>query len=248
MPAVGLPLLHEEEVEGVVASVFVDIRARMPFVPALFKALAHDPEALVTAWLQARAIYDDPRSSSATDAIRRSAQVNLPYRSSHRVRQAVAPFTAELPSMLLIVTSLQLAVSGAIERRPMPEPNLPDPAHVPEPEFPDRAEHELFAEICAVYGTQHLPSIFRTLAANGVLEEVWNAVGPFLASRNGADAVASVASEADRRARAMPEAAFFHLERARLTLDQFSRALPRNLIIAVACSEHRRSETPAYPA
>src|SRR5207245_2351336 len=58
MPPTGLPLLHEEEVDGVVASVFVDIRARMPFVPALFKALAADPKALVAAWLQARAIYE----------------------------------------------------------------------------------------------------------------------------------------------------------------------------------------------
>ena len=65
MRSIGLPLLHEEEVEGVVSSVFVDIRARMPFVPALFKALAADPDSLVAAWLQARMIYDDPRSPAA---------------------------------------------------------------------------------------------------------------------------------------------------------------------------------------
>ena len=72
MRPIGLRLLHEEEVEGVVSSVFVDIRARMPFVPALFKALAADADALVAAWLQARAIYDDPRSSAAAEEIRRS--------------------------------------------------------------------------------------------------------------------------------------------------------------------------------
>ena len=44
MRSIGLPLLHAEEVAGVVSSMFVDIRARMAFVPALFKALAADPE------------------------------------------------------------------------------------------------------------------------------------------------------------------------------------------------------------
>ena len=99
----------------------------------------------------------------------------------------------------------------------------------------------MFPEICAVYGTQHLPSIFRTLAANGVLEDTWNAIGPFLASSEGAAAVAQVTSAAENRARAMPEAASFAVERARPILDQFSLALPRNLILAVAgCGERRQ--------
>jgi hypothetical protein len=119
--------------------------------------------------------------------------------------------------------------------------NLPATAPVPEPEFPDRAEHPLFAEICAVYGTQHLPSIFRTLAANGVLEQTWNQVGPFLASSEGATAVTRVNREAHIRAHAMPEVASFDTERARPILDQFSQALPRNLIVAVTGS-HERSE------
>jgi hypothetical protein len=105
---------------------------------------------------------------------------------------------------------------------------------VPEPEFPDRAEHPLFPEICSVYGTEHLPSIFRTLAANGVLEEVWTALGPFLAGPAGADAVALVGSEADAGARSMPEVASFDVQAARPVLDQFLRALPRNLVIASA--------------
>jgi hypothetical protein len=243
MPPIGLPLLHEEEVDGVVSSVFVDIRKRMPFVPALFKALASDSETLVAAWLQARAIYDDPRSSAAGDAIRESARVRLRFQPGRRVREAVAPFAAELPFMLLIVTSLQLSLNGHLARQATPELNLPPPAPVPEPEFPDRAEHPLFEEICAVYGTQHLPSIFRTLAANGVLEKTWNAIGPFLASREGADAVARVDREAGTQARAMPDVASFDVERARPILDQFSRALPRNLIIAVTgCHERQRTE------
>jgi hypothetical protein len=237
MPPVGLPLVHEEEVDGVVSSVFVDIRARMPFVPALFKALAKDPEILVPAWLQARAIYDHARSPAAADEIRRSAQVRIGFQPSRRVREAVAPFVVELPFMLLIVTSLQLSLNRELARRPTPELDLPAAAPVPEPEFSDRAEHPLFPEICSVYGTQHLPSIFRTLAANGVLEEAWAAIGPFLASPQGATAVANVSSVADDRARAMPEVVSFAAERARPILDQFSRALPRNLILALAASQ-----------
>jgi len=230
----GLPLRHEEDVEGVVASVFVDVRRRMPFVPALFKALAHDPDVLLAAWLQARAIYDDPRAVAANLAIRRSARVELDYRPSRQVSEAVAPFVAELPSMLLIVTSLRLTLDGEFSLQPSPPLELPEPAAVPEPEFSDRGEHPLFAEICAVYGTQHLPSIFRSLAAQGVLEEAWGAIGPVLASPGGVTAVERVAAEAENQARAMPEVASFTIERARPVLDQFGRALPRNLIVAVA--------------
>ena len=241
MRPVGLELLHEDEAEGIVSSVYADVRRRMPFVPALFKALAADPDTLVAAWLQARAIIDDPRSRIAADAIRESARVRLDYRPSSRVREIVAPFVAELPFMLLIVTSLQLSLSGELARRPKPELDLPAEAPVPEPEFPGRAEHELFAEICAAYGTQHLPSIFRTLAANGVLEEAWAALGPFLTSPAGADAVALVSREADIRARSMPEVTSFDVPTARPVLDQFSRALPRNLIVASAGTRGRRT-------
>jgi hypothetical protein len=230
----GLPLRHEEDVEEVVASVFLDVRRRMPFVPALFKALAHDPDVLVAAWLQARALYDDARASAATRAIRRSARVELNYRPSRRVSETVAPFVAELPSMLLIVTSLRLTLDGELSLQPPPPLDLPEPAAVPQPEFSDRGEHPLFAEICAVYGTQHLPSIFRSLAAQDVLEEAWGAIGPVLASAAGATLVERVAEEAENQARAMPEVASFTIERARTVLDPFGRALPRNLIVAVA--------------
>jgi len=239
MTPVGLQLVHEDEAEGLVSAVFVDVRARMPFVPALFKALAGDPEVLVAAWLQARAIYDDPRSTAAAAAIRSSAQVEIGYRPGARVRTTLQPYADELPRMLLIVTSLQLTLAGELPLQPAPEPNLPEPAPVPEPEFPDRAEHQLFTDICAVYGTQHLPSIFRTLAADGLLEEVWDALGPFLASPEGADTIDRINNAADTGARAIPEVACFQLRNAQPTLDQFSRALPRNLIIALAgCTDH----------
>ena len=233
MSSVGLPLVHEEDADGLVASVFLDIRTRMPFVPALFKALASDPESLLAAWVQARMVYDHPGAMEAADAIRRSARVTIDYRPTSKVRETLVPFAAELPLMLLFVSSLRLSLDHELPPRPAPEPKLPPAERVPEPEFSDRGDHPLFPEICRVYGTQHLPSIFRTLATAGLLEEVWSATGPFLASPAGAQAITRTNTEADGQARAMPEVASFQVEQARPILDQFARALPRNLIIAV---------------
>ena len=236
MSSVGLPLVHEEDADGVVASVFVDIRTRMPFVPALFKALASDPESLLAAWLQARMVYDHPGALEAADAIRRSARVTIDYRPTSKVRETLVPFAAELPFMLLIVSSLRLSLDHELPPQPAPEPKLPPATRVPEPQFSDRGEHPLFTEICAAYGTQHLPSIFRTLATTGQLEEFWSAIGPVLASPAGAQAITRINAEAEGQARAMPDVASFQVEQARPILDQFARALPRNLIIAVtAC-------------
>src|SRR6516164_6738146 len=234
MSSVGLPLVHEEDADGLVASVFLDIRTRMPFVPALFKALASDPESLLAAWVQARMVYDHPGAMEAADAIRRSARVTIDYRPTSKVRETLVPFAAELPLMLLFVSSLRLSLDHELPPRPAPEPKLPPAERVPEPEFSDRGDHPLFPEICRVYGTQHLPSIFRTLAAAGLLEEVWSAIGPVLASPAGAQAITRISAEADGQARAIPDVASFQVGRARPILDQFAQALPRNLIIAVA--------------
>ena len=131
-PTSGFTLRYEDEAEGVVASVFRDVRARMEFVPAIFKALAPDPEALVPAWLQARAIYDDPRTGEALARLRKRAESDLSYRPSDAVSDAVAPFALELPALLLIVTSLGLALDGILPLQTLPLPGLPPPGSVPE--------------------------------------------------------------------------------------------------------------------
>ena len=214
MRSIGLPLLHEEEVEGVVSSVFVDIRARMPFVPALFKALAADPESLVAAWLQARMIYDDPGAPAAADEIRTSAQVSIDFRLNIRVSEALAPYVTELPFRLLIVTSLRLSLSGELARQPPPELDLQRRRPSPSLSFLTVPSIPCFRR--SAWSTEHSsPSIFRALAANGLLADTWNAIGPFLASSEGAAAVARVVSEAENRARAMPEVASFAVESAR---------------------------------
>lgn len=226
---------HEEDSEGVVASVYRDVRSRLPIVPALFKALAHDPAVLVQAWLQARALYDHPGRAEASARLRAQARPTRPYTAHPRVRAAVRPFAEELPTLLLVVSSLALSLEGALPRRPPPPADLPEPGPVPEPQVPDRGEHPLFAQIRAVYGTEHVPSMFRSLAARGLLEEPWAALGPYLAGEPGREHARRLAVEADVLARRFPEVACFSADRARPILDQFQRALPRNLIFAAAC-------------
>lgn len=236
-PASAFTLRYEEDAEGIVAAVFLDVRQRMAFVPAIFKALASDPEALVPAWLQARSLYDDHRSPAAAARLRKVAAPALTYRASDAVREAVIPFAEELPALLLIVTSLGLTLDGVIPVQPLPLLDLPEPGPLPETRVPEeRGEHPLFDEIRAVYLTQHVPSMYRALAASGLLQESWRTIGPFLASEAGAQLVAAVEVAAAAEAQQMPEYAFFAAEGARPVLAQFRRALPRNLVFALAAS------------
>ena len=230
-------LLHEEQATGLVLSIFADVRARMPFVPAIFKALARDPGALEPAWLQARALYDDPRAAEAAARLAELARPDLAYRPSPAVRAAAAPFAADLPSLLLVVTSLGLSLDGVHLLRERPAPDLPAPAPLPPTPVPElREEHPLYSEIRAVYGTEHVPSLYKALAADGVLEEAWAAIGPFLATPEGDRLVASVEAAAEREARGFPDYAFFAAEETRSVLAQFRVALPRNLVFAAAAT------------
>lgn len=219
-----------------VSSVFRDVRSRMPFVPALFRALAGDPPTLETAWLQARALYDDPLAARAVRPLTAQAAAGLDYAPSPAVRAVAVPFLEELPLLLLIVASLGLTLDGAIPLRRPPPADLPEPGAIPETEVPELpGEHPFYPAIRAVYGTQHVPVLFRALAARGLLEEAWDGVGPFLASPAGRLHAARLAAAAEDEARRFPDVACFHAQTARPVIDELRRALPRNLIFATAC-------------
>jgi len=209
----------------------------MPFVPAIFKALAREPAALEPAWLQARALYDDPRAAEAAARLAELARPGLAYRPSPAVSEAAAPFAADLPSLLLVVTSLGLSLDGVHPLRERPAPSLPAPAPLPPTPVPElREEHPLYAEIRAVYGTEHVPSLYKALAADGVLEEAWTGIGPFFGTPGGARLADAPETAAEREARSFPEYAFFAAEEARSVLVQFRVALPRNLVFAAAAA------------
>ena len=85
-PTPGLPLRHEDEATGLVAAIFADVRRRMPFVPALFKALAVDPAVLEIAWLQARGALRRPALAAVEAALRGAAgEARLAYLASEPV-------------------------------------------------------------------------------------------------------------------------------------------------------------------
>lgn len=209
----------------------------MPFVPAIFKALAREPAALVPAWLQARALYDDPRAVAAAARLAELARPCLAYRPSPAVRKAAAPFATDLPSLLLIVTSLGLSLDGVLPLREPPARRLPPPAPLPPTPVPEqRDEDPLYSEIRDVYGTEHVPSLYKALAADGALAESWAGIGPFFRTPEGARLVAAVAAATEREAASFPEYAFFAAEEARPVLAQFRIALPRNLVFAAAAT------------
>jgi hypothetical protein len=78
--------------------------------------------------------------------------------------------------------------------------------------------------------------MYRGLAAAGVLEEPWLAIGPYLDSVRGREHAAAVANAAETEALRFPEVAFLRREAARPVLAQFRHALPRNLVFAIAAS------------
>jgi hypothetical protein len=234
-PTSGLPLRHEGAATGLVAAVYADIRRRMPFVPALFKALAFEPAALELAWLQARALDDDPRSNASTRRLRALADPALPYRAPPPVRRAVAPFARELPFMLLVVTSLSLTLEGRLPLRSRTAEEVPPAVSAPEPSLPDSLEtHLLFDEIRGVYGTEHVPSMFRSLASQGMLDEPWRAIAPFLRGPRCPELVGALTAAAEEEALRFPDVGVFDARGTRPTLDQFRLALPRNMLFAAA--------------
>jgi hypothetical protein len=232
-----LPLQSEDEASGLAAAVYRDVRRRLPFVPAFLRALARvgDP-ALEEAWLQSRALLDDPRSEDSAERLFAAAGARLAYTPSPEVRDAVAPFARELPTLLLVVSSLSLSLEGRLAVRPKPTVDLPDSGPLPEAVPEERGEHPLFGEISGVYGTTYVPSMYRGLAAAGVLEEPWLAIGPYLDSVRGREHAATVESAAEIEALRFPEVAFLRCEAARPVLAQFRHALPRNLVFAVGAS------------
>lgn len=232
-----LELRHEADAEGVVASVFADVRRRMAFTPALFKALAPDPPALELAWLQARTLLETPGFDDATARLRALAQpeVDGPTAGTE-VGDAVEPFAAELPGMLLIVSSLGLALDGRLTRVAPPPPlGLPPGERPPDPTVPEQHdEHPLYAEVRAAYGTVHVPTLYRSLAARGLLEEAWRVAAPALTSRDGRARVERLARAGEAEALGFPDIGWFDRESARPVLEQFRLALPRNLVAVFA--------------
>jgi hypothetical protein len=239
MTDAGFSLRHEEDATGLVAAVFTDIRRRLRFTPAIFKALAADPPALERAWVHARAMIDDLRYPAATDRLRESARSSDEACSTSRaLARAVRPFADELPGMLLVVSSLGLALDGRLALHAPPPLGLTAGDVPPAPTVPEaRGEHPLYEDVRRAYGTAHVPTLYRSLAALGLLEEAWPLAASLLEGDAGRSRVAATASAGEREALAFEQVACFDVHRTRPVLDQFRIALPRNLVVAAALSD-----------
>ena len=225
---------YEDEASPRVAAVYADIRRRMSFVPALFKALAVDEDALETAWLQARTIVDDPRFGDVTDRVRAAATGPIAARPSAELRDALAPFAADLPGMLLIASSLLASLDGEL---PLGDPvgTIEPGVAPPESAVPEvRGEHPLYASIREVYGTAHVPTLYRSLAARGLLEEGWEIAEALLRAPEGVERVARVGALGREEALGLGTIGSFTAESARHIVEQLVVALPRNLVVVLS--------------
>lgn len=138
--------------------------------------------------------------------------------------------------MLLVVSSLGLALDGRLPRGEPPPPlrlepgDRPPDATVPE----EHREHPIYADVRAVYGTTHVPTLYRSLAARGLLDEAWRTMAPALTSPVGRARVEQLARAGEEEALRFPGIGWFDCESARPVLGQFRRALPRNLVAVFA--------------
>ena len=225
---------YEDEASPRVAAVYADIRRRMSFVPALFKALAIDEDALETAWLQARTIVDDPGFGAATARVRAAATGRAATPTSPELRDAVAPFVADLPGMLLIASSLRASLDGELPRGD-PVGTIEPGVAPPESAVPEvRGEHPLYAAIRDEYGTAHVPTLYRSLAALGLLEEGWSIGSAVLQDPAGRERVGHVAVVGRDEALGFGTIGCFTAESARHIVEQLVVALPRNLVVVLS--------------
>lgn len=242
------PMVEEADATGVVAGVYARLLKDMPFVPSLFKSLAVCPGYLVLAAEQAApALTDDSFRSSAAElaATVRTAATPPP---SAEVRAAVAGFVDPLSRMLLLTAGLRLALAGELDapaapgvvppsRNAHPEHRVPSPSDAP--------ATELYGEIRSALQTPIVNSIWRSLAAKGLLEQGWAALGPQVAAtvRSARD-VRRQAIDAARAAPWTVAASPSALQATDLTdaapgmasiLDAYLSTLPRVLAL-VACT------------
>jgi hypothetical protein len=152
-------------------------------------------------------LHDDPRAGARPPGF--AADAGLSYTAGTTVRDAVRPFHEALPSLLLAVASLRLTLDGVLRRRPLPAAPLPRSAPTPVPGVPDEGDNpSLFPEIRRVYGTEHVPSMYRSLAARRLLAEPWAAVGPYLDGAAGREQANHLRALAEAEAQRFPDVAF----------------------------------------
>lgn len=239
------PMVEEREATGVVAGVYAELLTRMPFVPSLFKSFALCPQYLVLAYAQSMGVLDGEELKRSAKELGASVRDVVQPPGQEQVRQTLASFVEPLGRMLLLSSGLLLALDGELDAPPTPgdapavRPVEPDE---PAPSQWDAPAPELYGAIRAALDTPMINTIWRTLAAEGQLEQAWSALAPQVASsRPAASALQSRALDVARDLPWTVVASREALAAAGIAdaapgmtavLDAYVKTLPRLLVLA----------------
>jgi hypothetical protein len=239
------PMTEESEATGVVAGVYAQLLASLPFVPSLFKSLALCPSYLVLAHEQASSVMQNDRFQAAAKELSDSVRDVSAPPGDAQVRQTLSQFVAPLGRMLLLSSGLLLALDGRLDVAA-----APGSAPAPQPLEPERQQpsqwqapaQTLYGEIRAALQTPVVNTIWRTLAGKGQLEAAWRALGPQVAStREAADELQRAGMQAAVHVPWTVGATPAALQRAGVAdaapgiaavLDAYVKTLPRVLVLA----------------
>ena len=244
------PMVEESEATGVVAGVYAELLTRMPFVPSLFKSLALCPGYLVLAYEQSVGVLDGDELPASGQQLAASVRDAVRPPEQEQVRQTLAAFVGPIGRMLVLSSGLLLALDGELDAPPAPGER---PATRPvEPDRPAPSQWEApapsaYGEIRRALDTPMVNTIWRRLAADGLLEQAWSVLGPqAAASRPAADALQQRALDAARRLpwtvvadRAALDAAGVGDAAPGMTsvLDAYVKTLPRLLVLASSSAD-----------
>lgn len=180
---VGYPMVEEARAEGRVAGVYSQMLGYSEFVPSIFKSLALCPDYLVLAWRQSEPAMVGGQLSSAAEELTETAAGAVEPPRDPRARELVAGFVGPLGLMSILAAGLRGALRGELEA---PSARADAPAPPGEPlqarvaSTADLDAGEVLGEIRAGIGTPIVNTIWRRLAEEGLLRDVWNGFAPQL--------------------------------------------------------------------
>lgn len=176
------PMVEQDQATGTVAAVYAQVVDVLPFVPSVFKSLAVCPTYLALAWEQAHTALSDVSYRVVADRLVASVHTAAMPPQDPQARDALAEFVNPLGQMLLLCAGWREALAGRLDGAPAQggisaaTGSVPPQRQVPSLRQTDA--DTLYGEICAALRTPLINSIWRNLAARGLLETAWRDLAP----------------------------------------------------------------------